>query len=199
MLTQEQIKNLKKGQEVYIKANFLEIGKSMNESLYVHINRTDGLGYGFEVMGQSCNIPIEDIVIPSSPKHDPCRQFREGDVVRFRKVNGNNARCRYNGVEIKEGSLGRIVKEEGRNCFWVKFDVHHNWCLDAAYFELITPVEELEPYSVKETMSHDGWQIVRDGLPLVIYDSRRHPNAKAAAKAERDRLNDEWRKEQNNG
>ena len=48
-------------------------------------------------------------------KYDPCRKFRKGDIVRFKKVNGNNARCRYNGTEIKEGSLGRISKKEGRN------------------------------------------------------------------------------------
>lgn len=81
-------------------------------------------------------------------KYDPNRPFREGDIVRFKKVNGNNARCRYNGTEIKEGSLGRIYRKEGRNCFWVEFHVHHIWCLDAAYFELVAPVEEWEPYCI---------------------------------------------------
>ena len=181
----------------------IKVGESYNVYGCIGYKNEDEISITFECKpGVYCSIPFAKShasmyfsPAPTPPKHDPCRPFREGDVVRFMKVNGNNARCRYNGVEIKEGSIGRIVKEEGRNCFWVKFDVHHNWCLDAAYFELITPVEKLEPYSVKETMSHDGWQIVRDGLPPAIYDSQRHPNAKEAAEAECKRLNDEYGKE----
>lgn len=121
------------------------------------------------------------------PKYDPYRLFKKGDIVRVVEWNGR--------VKARTGMEGRVVGNERNSMVelaiggWKK-DVFYPAC----HLELITPVEEREPYSVKETMSHDGWQIVRDGLPLAIYDSQRHPNAKAAAEAERDRLNAEYRK-----
>ena len=134
------------------------------------------------------------------PKYDPCRPFRNGDIVRYVERDGRSyvdappvgATCC---VCVGEDSVGMVSVE-------FKFSENEEPAVhDVPFYhlELVTPVEELEPYSVQETMSHDGWQIVRDGLPLVIYDSQRHPNAKAAAEAERDRLNAEWRKEHANG
>ena len=130
--------------------------------------------------------------IPTPPKHDPCRLFRKGDRVKPRSVFGRK-------LYIKD-VLYEVMWDESCNKISVK-DLTSAETLvgmPSVFFELVTPVEELEPYSVQETMSHDGWQIVRDGLPLAIYDARRHPNAKAAAEAEAARLNAEWRKEQNN-
>jgi hypothetical protein len=199
-LTEEQIKNLKKGQEVYIKANFLEIGKSMNESLYVQINRTDGLGYGFEIIGQSCNIPIEDIVIPSSPKHDPCRPFRKGDKVKLTKWNGRICE-KFFRAGIHCGENLTVVRDE--DCF-LNVTVRTRHGIEKAilspFLELVTPVEELEPYYIEETEYEFCVTIMvgeRKDSP-AIYHKRMHPHAKEAAEAECERLNAEYRKEQNN-
>lgn len=220
MLTQEQIKNLKKGQEVYIKANFLEIGKSMNESLYVHINRTDGLGYGFEISGQSCNIPIEDIVIPSSPKYDPCRLFKTGDVVEYRpkdgRANPNLLVGRRYKVSVDEPCDSGIVQVECDGLRHIDTFVAYN------NLELVTPVEEQMPFSVEEinvdsliynpkldpcrdseTAFHVKYTDKHSGEIIIVktyYESNIYPYAcaRADAEAERDRLNAVYGKEQNN-
>ena len=67
------------------------------------------------------------------------------------------------------------------------------------FLELVTPVEELEPYYVEDV--GNAW-VVRKPEPSDMYSTQawfskeRHPHAKAAAEAERDRLNAEHRKEQ---
>ena len=183
-LTEEQIKNLKPGDPLVIHCTFVK--EDGDGDIWMESGDME-----FWLNPSRFSLPLEQ------PKHDPCRPFREGDVVRFRKVNGNNARCRYNGVEIEEGSLGKIVRDGSRNCFWVEFDINREWCLDAAYFELVTPVEELEPYSVGES-SHT-WYVYKDDDVVAAFNKEKYPNAKAAAEAERDRLNAEYRKEQENG
>lgn len=130
---------------------------------------------------------------PEMPKYDPRRPFRRGDKVRVVECKGRNC----TGCEL--GSIGEIALDEGEDDpihgIGVDFEDGSAVYIDPAYLELVIPVEEMEPYSVQETMSLDGWQIVRDGLPLALYDSRRHPHAKAAAEAECKRLNSEHRKE----
>lgn len=59
------------------------------------------------------------------------------------------------------------------------------------------PVEEMEPYSV-ETCQY-GYTVNKGEDILATYNDEKHPHAKAAAQAECDRLNAEYRKEQNNG
>lgn len=139
--------------------------------------------------------------LAAPPKHDPTRLFKKGDKVRVVEWNGRHFHDRDYGVDIETGCVARIYeseKDDPKKCAVKVSYRQYLFTVPTCFLELVTPVEKLEPYSVKETMSHDGWQIVRDGLPLAIYDSQRHPNAKAAAEAECDRLNAEWRKEQNN-
>jgi hypothetical protein len=64
----------------------------------------------------------------------------------------------------------------------------------ALYLELVVPVEELEPYSVGESTDYF---CVEDkyGTEISCYWKDTHPNPKAGAEDERDRLNSEWRKE----
>lgn len=83
-----------------------------------------------------------------APKYDPCREFMVGDRVRVRKIHGNLPQCCYNGmVKVKEGDCCTIQDKEHRNRYWITTP-SGNWCFDIAYFELVTPVEELEPYRV---------------------------------------------------
>lgn len=130
---------------------------------------------------------------PEMPKYNPHRLFREGDRVRIVKHQGRKFNAAPPGFQL--GKTYRVSEDENtEHCYVVLQSCDLHYAFPVAFLELVIPVEKLEPYSVQETMSHDGWQIMRDGLPLVIYDARRHPNAKAAAEAERDRLNAEWRK-----
>jgi hypothetical protein len=65
----------------------------------------------------------------------------------------------------------------------------------AVYLELVTPVEELEQYRVVDAYTH--FDVADKYMKTVVsYSKVHHPSAKAAAEAERDRLNKEWRKEQ---
>ena len=63
------------------------------------------------------------------------------------------------------------------------------------HLELVTPVEELEPYTVVE--SYGRTDVMKGDYIIATYTDS-HPHAKEAAEAERDRLNAEYRKEQNN-
>lgn len=139
------------------------------------------------------------------PKYDPNREFCEGDKVSVRKIHGKLPQCRYNGmVKVKEGDYCTIHEKEHRNCYWVTIPSGGNWCFDAAYLELVTPVEELGPYVVRHNEVHSAWSIYGPfNLSATNYFyGERYPytkeTAKEAAEAECARLNAEYRKEQDN-
>ena len=128
----------------------------------------------------------------TTPKYDPCRLFREGDKVLFRKVNN---RFTYElDKTLFVGTLGRVAFDERESgavkvhCFDGVLRV-----VDANYLELVTPVEELEPWEIDED-DPLFWGITKAGgkapvmLPKAYY-------TREQAEAERDRLNAEWRKE----
>lgn len=134
------------------------------------------------------------------PKHDPCRPFRNGDIVRYVERDGRSyvdappvgATCC---VCVGEDSVGMVSVE-------FKFSENEEPAVhDVPFYhlELVTPVEELEPYYVER---QDSCYVVgkRQESPEMEYvagfSKTRHPNAKAAAEAERDRLNAEWIKKQ---
>lgn len=68
------------------------------------------------------------------------------------------------------------------------------WNIPFFHIELVTPVEELEPYSVEE--STDYFSVEKDDAELCLYWKDKHPNPKAAAEAECKRLKEEYRKEE---
>lgn len=162
-------------------------------------NGTLNIDWVFPDAGKPFTPSVDLSYIELAPKYDPSRLFKKGDKATPRPINGRKL------TKLPENIIVTVTSDEDDfgavNIEYVSpnIGVKTSTSVMAVFLELVTPVEELEPYSVKETMSHDGWQIVRDGLPLAIYDSQRHPYAKAAAEAERDRLNAEYRKEQNNG
>lgn len=129
-----------------------------------------------------------------APKYDPCRKFREGDIVEPCSVKGRwqspawagRSGIRFTVVEdeIEEGIIS--VKDP---------DACTYSYTDAVYFQLVTPVEELEPYSVHEYDS--VYEVQRGTLTFsVFYKTKYGANAaKEAAEAECARLNAEYRKE----
>ena len=155
----------------------------------------------------------------SAPKCDPNRLFRKGDIVEPRKGREVYA-CEWEDccfhkldgkyevqVDESEGHVSVIDDKTGIDCY-----------VSAFALELVTPVEEREPYYIIQTTSENSFDIccVKNGQKVVrqsffyaegmhegresgCYAEFTESEAKAAAEAERDRLNDEWRKERENG
>lgn len=188
MLTEEQIKNLKPGDSLIMRGTYIK--QYSNGDIIIKCNITSGgkptpdLKYFHP---DYCSLPSKDL------KYDPCRKFKKGDKVRVVERDGRSP-ILCGAVELGGTYTVHADEDDGDVILDIGYGVNGGESIAWTFLELVTPVEELEPYSVKETMCHDGWQIVRDGLPLAIYDSRRHPNAKAAAEDECNRLNAEYRK-----
>lgn len=125
----------------------------------------------------------------TAPKYDPCRLLREGDKV---QVIARNGRCWGKTGEYLRGAYCFVLEDEERNAM-VK--VRHNsseYVIDPAYLELVTPVEELEPYFIEE--SSNGYRLMKHNGKLLANYWETHPYAKVAAEAECARLNEDWRK-----
>lgn len=137
------------------------------------------------------------------PKHDPCRKFRKGDKVRV---------VRWNGRDIaRVGQIGYVVADEYNSRVELAID---GWTKDvfypACHLELVTPVEELEPYYVSTNIDCSTCTIFkRVGEKKFVHSAYYFVNgrgcsnailgineANAAAEAECARLNAEYRKEQ---
>lgn len=126
-----------------------------------------------------------------APKYDPCRLFKKGDKVRVVEYNGR----------IKpylKDVLGKVYTlDEGEN------DIHIAYIkadgidlLDVCHLELVSPVEELEPYEVTEYTDYFAVFHRVTGGELATFWKECHPNPAAAAEAECERLNADYRKEQ---
>lgn len=151
----------------------------------------------------SDSLDIKEVSLSTKPKYDPCRKLREGDKVRFQKVN-NRFTPELNAT-IFVGTLGRVAFDERESgavkvyCFDGVLRV-----VDANYLELVTPMEELAPYSVHESEVANCFDIVREKMCVMTFPYgpkeagyyRNKLAAKEAAEAECNRLNAEWRKEQ---
>ena len=137
-----------------------------------------------------------------TPKYDPCRKFRKGDRVR---VAENKGRC-LKPFTLKIGDVLTVSMDESNDdtfviaCKWHDRDFY----LDPAYLELVTPAEELEIAAIFDDIKTGMWVVTKDNFTHAYFPYRIEisdniangkQEAKAAAEAERDRLNDEWRKE----
>ena len=157
---------------------------------------------------ETCVSPIisSDKNTETAPKYDPNRPFRKGDKV---KAVLRHGRIPNDGVP-KDAILEVIADERDGivkvlHKMGVILEIFNVYAL---YLELVTPVEELEPYYIEKHGEKPG------GLCYTVHKhggyaessfyygtcrTRDEAQAKAAAEAERDRLNAEYRKEQSNG
>ena len=191
MLTEEQIKSLKPGDPLIIQGTYVR--KHTDGDIVIKCNMTRGgfLDNDNKYFHPSC------VSLPPKPtlptlKYDPNRPYKKGDIVKRRTVDGRTDPDVPEGVhltvttsEAKYGNV-RVLDPRGRSIV-----------TKAVFLELITPVEELAPYTIECCISGKGtdYRIKKDGVIICAY-SCAHPNGEAAAKAERERLNAEWRKEQ---
>lgn len=160
----------------------------------------------------SVSLPSEPGTSVPPPKHDPCRFFKKGDRVRIkREINGRKLNHVF--VNFSYDQTYTVAQDEEQKKYQsglVKIinETGHTFTGSFYELELVTPVEELEPYYVSETdvefqvrMKYEdkdclisvfrfkniveGYKPYYDMLPTM-------KQARAAAEAERDRLNDEW-------
>ena len=151
-------------------------------------------------------LPSEISIVES--RYDPCRKFKKGDIVVPKLVNGRSF------SEQLDPLIGEKCVVECDEEIYNLVDICHDnrhYDIDPAYLELDTPVDVLEPYSVKERTEFSGDEMYgvihiyynyngdRDKVRTFYENGPESWNAtKAAAKAECDRLNAEYRKEHNN-
>ena len=139
----------------------------------------------------------------NKPKYDPCRKFRKGDIVEVKEdIDGRNLHAFTTGL-----TLGKLytVEEDEKDCKLKIKNDDGNGIYAFVHFKLVTPVEELEPYSVKlrqELTADDTYPycavVDDDGNEAARFYSELYEagKARAAAEAECARLNAEYRKEQ---
>lgn len=210
MITDEQIKNLKPGDPLIIHGTFDKIYEDGDIGIEVAVTGRYGeVGVikDTQYFHPSCVSlpsvkPIEmrhTAKIPKeSPKYDPCRKFRNRDKVRVKsEVNGRPVYIGEDAWEPLDPSEIWTVVEE-KETGWVRLkngcryvDVWHGM------LELVTPVEDLKPYSV--TYDDKFYHIYKHGeaASIAVYSEARHPHAKASAEDECKRLTEEWLKTSN--
>ena len=136
-----------------------------------------------------------DNATENKPKHDPTRLFKKGDKVRIVKYNGR----KFDAASLTF-QLGKVYSvcedEDTTHCYVMLQSCGICYAHPVAFLELVTPVEELEPYKLID--SPNTYNIVRDSAMVMTIHKKSHPNAKAAAEAECARLNAAHRKEREN-
>jgi hypothetical protein len=191
MITPEQTQNLKPGDKLLVEAYFLQEGCS-----YIKCALNPPYSFDtktFSIHPYALSLPSKFVNSQSSivNKYDPCRPFKAGDVARVVE--------RFGRIDATHtlGALVTVTKDEcGFTFVHVKHETGAEGLIPWLYLELVTPVEELEPYKLID--SPNTYNIVRDSAMVMTIHKKSHPNPKAAAEAECTRLNAEWRKEQNN-
>lgn len=193
MITEEQIKNLKPGDPIIIHGAFWSSTETDNVLVTCPMTHNSKI-----VQDNKCFHPSCCHLPSGTTKYDPKRLFKKGDKVRIVEWNGRDI--------ARVGQIGYVVADEHNSKVELAID---GWKKDVYYpvchLELITSVEELNPYSVLETDTINGFDIMRDGLCVMTFPYgskeagyyRDEIGAKEAAEAECKRLNDEHRKEQN--
>lgn len=199
-LTEEQIKNLKPGQALCCNCTFVAT-EDYGNRIVVDMcwagekeRTTSRISYFYEQL----SLP------PTPPQHDPCRKVKKGDRVKPRIVYGRTPVFGIDGVAVAMSSGDFIIEtdegERPNGTVDVKTSDGTIMTVDPVYLELVTPVEELVPYRILHNVAN-GYVIYKEKPKtdniVAIFNST-HPRSKEAAEAERDRLNAEWRKEQNN-
>ena len=155
------------------------------------------------------NLDITEVSLSSKPKYDPCRPYCEGDEV---KIVMNKGRHFDSDAERMYLCKGIVTSDEVRGDYInvrVTFgNSEEDIEIDQAYLELVTPVEELEPFYVSTNIDCSTCTIFRRmGAKKLVYSSYYFVHgegcsnavlgiteAKAAAEDACASLNAEWKK-----
>ena len=203
MLTEEQIKSLKPGDPIVINTTFSRVDADGD----IRFNTPSNNGSNYEpfVDPDCVSIPPEHVTSLPTVKYSSTRLFREGDKVRYCERDGRKI------FRLQDGAIYEVKSDEGDAGtveIWLCKEVSRYGSYPYNVFELVTPVEELEPFYVDYITQDDDdlddnprWCVKYrkyDDIVSVFYRNGFEPQEKtrAAAEAERDRLNAEYRKEQ---
>lgn len=195
MITEEEIKNLKPGDPLIIHGTFEKIYEDGDIAIEVMVTEL----CGDEVVKDTVFAHSSCVSLPSVkpiemfhityvpetyPKYDPCRLFRGGDKVTPRLVNGRD----FNSMaEEYRGKILTVTRDEEKydNVF-VEYG-GDEFTIDPAYLELVTTVEELEPYSIDPKNTN---VLFKHGKKFAVFEDDDEAQELC------DRLNAEHRKEQ---
>lgn len=203
MLTQEQINNLKTGDELVHTVYY----NGKDDKGYIRCDFSPR--YSFFVNTFAVDPGVLSLPAENHPKHDPCRLFKKGDKVKRKKeINGRLVIC----AEIERIY---IVTEDEDSYGIVRLDDEPS--LDTCHYELelVTPVEEQEPYYVGDCKDDPDCPFfyiqnknneinygLLEEVARYVYDTdytADKETVRKRAEAECKRLNAEYRKEQNHG
>lgn len=150
MLTQEQIQNLKPGDPLIIHGEYINQLSDGDITIKCNITRGGEQTTDRKFFHPSCvSLPSESArtfchVVDNMVKlkHDPTRLFRKGDKVKRRTVDGRTD------PDVPEGIDLTVTTDEAKYGNVRVQDPHGRSIVTKAVFlELITPMEELEPYT----------------------------------------------------
>ena len=213
-LTQEQVYNLGIGDEIIVHGKCEDVygDGDIRVNTYWTV-AGEKREQSFLVHSSYVSLP------PEKTKYDPCRLFKKGDIVRLKKWNG---RCPAIPEDWKFDTGLFVVYAAEKFNSSVEIARENSgvvYVVPVCFLELVTPVEELEPYSIEEvdvdsliynpkldpdrdseSAFHVRYMDKRSGEITIIktyYESYiySYDCAKADAEAERDRLNAEYKKE----
>lgn len=184
----------------------IKIGETYNVRMNVD-SISDGFVDCLFVDGESCSIMLEpERLHHPEPKYDPYRIFRVRDKVRLVTRFGRLPFChRMKEWIVPSDTILTVICDEVSG--HVKIQAEEGFVspmiVSAHFLELVTPVEELEPYRV-ETGGYNRFRIKKGNLEYSYFPFGEHcvlsmDEAKAAAEAECARLNAAFRKERENG
>lgn len=193
MLTEEQIKNLKEGDSLQLDVVF---SADVDHEILIKAPTEDGHWLSDVFSPAILSLP------PSPPKHDPCRKFRKGDIVRLREYNGRKPYDYLHKQVIKNfgAKLDTVLEDEldSGNVYIFQnapIDELTVW-VNSCHLELVTPVEERDKYIVRETNLCFSVCKRNEFLDSSACFNKKHPLAREHAEKYCAALNAEYRKEQ---
>lgn len=151
--------------------------------------------------------PKEQDAFSPLPQYDPCRPFKKGDRVAPKFWNGRPpvaSEERANSEFLPENKIYTVLADERNSIAFIDYHGKRAF-IPVNHLELVTPVEELGPYSIFNNERLAAWTLQKNGLIFEYYPyrvnesdniARSKEEAQAAAEAKRDRLNAKHRKEQ---
>lgn len=203
-MTEDELKGLTMGDKVYVRAEVFYVD-SKGRECQVRIHGADGdYWWGsakaedvYRALPGKAEVAVKDVA---------CRLFRKGDKVRVMERNGRSPiLC---GAVVLGDTYTVYADEDGGDVILdIGYGVGGGEPIAWSFLELVTPVEDLEPYFMYESKEEESFDIMKRVGKLyltrncIYYKSDINDHAeltreqaKAAAEAECDRLNAEWRK-----
>lgn len=188
-ITEKQIMQLKPGDPLIIHGTFEKI--YTDGDIVVKVKETNICTN--EYQDHLIWVSPTCVSLPSEPptSFGPYRRFRKGDRVRVVAWQGRSPGC-----SALLGKITTVLRDEYEFGVRIQIGEGESYCTpEACFLELITPVEELEPYEVTESTDYFAVENSAASDEVATFWKDLHPSPKEAAEAERDRLNADHRKE----